>query len=146
MTTTILAPATASNIKQATGSFPFGEIIQPNHDKIGNYLIEHGRKQHCIPADWLKEIERRASAIPRAPWKMGRWVHSLGKNPVYRVVTTNFGWRGERRMRHAANSNLGDFWGGYPILFPSAEAAISAIDVLNHYDDIGGLLAWVRIT
>ena len=114
--------------------FQFGEIIEPNRDLIGGYSEECARRQVCLNRDTLKSMSRfrRRRRIQTAPWKMGQWVHCrLEPRDLYRVVSTRFGWRVQHRVPSRGPWNaLGHSLVDMPVLFPTADAAIAAAEIL----------------
>jgi hypothetical protein len=127
--------------------FAPGAIIQPERDRIGNYLEELGRMQLRIPNDWLKLIQTAASTLTYERWKRGRWVSCrLAPRNRYRVVKTNYGYR----LQHSVLARsywhvLGEELAEIPLLFPTLESAIAAAEVLIQIEPLKRPELW-RLT
>jgi hypothetical protein len=129
--------------------FQYGDDIQPDRDLIGGYLEECGRQQWCMAKNVLKSmtqfIRRKRIQIP--PWQMGVWVHCRSEpRDLYRVVSTRFGWRVQHRVPSRGPWNtLGHFVLGMPVLFPTADAAIAAAEILIQAPTSKfGYLVWLK--
>ena len=112
--------------------FQYGEVIQPDHDQIGGYLHESGRRQLCLDLEVHERVVQHVGNAWQGKWKMGVWMYSrLQPREVHRVVSTKFGWRVQRRIPERASfHNLGHSLCGDPVLFASPNVAIAATEML----------------
>lgn len=127
--------------------FRYGEVVQPDRDLIGAYLEECGLQQLCLDLDTHMRIAQHVGSTWQGNWKMGFSVYlRLDPREVYRVVSTKFGWRVQRRIPDRGPfHNLGHDLCGIPVLFASPDVAIAASELL-----IGGspdefwFFTWLR--
>lgn len=148
--TTTIAPSSAtaqSNTGTLGQTFVANTLIQPDYDRIGYYLEESGRLQFCIPEEWLKLIRMAASMLTCERWRRDLWVSSRRVAlDRYRVVKTNYGYRAQHAVvgtgyRHV----LGDELAELPLLFPTAESAITTTEVVIQIEPLKRPELW-RLT
>jgi hypothetical protein len=134
--------------------FPYGEIITPERDVIGNYLEETGRTQMCIDQDLRDRLMQYENSIHLSSWKRGPWVCSkYPKRDITRVSRTLHGWRamhrfpipGALRTWYTRRYPLGYAFTDLPVLFPCAVSAMIAAEIFSagqHWEV--GPLAWIH--
>jgi hypothetical protein len=107
--------------------FKFGKVIRPKQDGLD-------RTQLCITKTMLAKIIAlsRGRTYPELR-KMERFVCLHQNDSVTRVVPNRFGWLAQNRC-HLADPwlTLGDERLGFYLLFPTAEVAISAAEVIEN--------------
>jgi hypothetical protein len=116
--------------------FAFGQMITPVYDVIGNYLIESGVTQLCVDEATLQLLAPHHRKVDWSSWKKGPWVCSKGRNDLFRVSKTYHGWRAYRRIpdkngRHGPRHVLAIEFPRVPVLFPTAETAMAAVEVFS---------------
>jgi hypothetical protein len=113
--------------------FQFNTVIQPDRDLIGGNYDEFGRQQFCLDPRTLMTIAKLGGGMTHELWKMGKWVHCRRQpRDSHRVVSTRFGWRVLRSPPeyHGFMHTLGHALADIPLLFPSAQSAIAAAEIL----------------
>jgi hypothetical protein len=124
--------------------FQYNTIIQPDRDLIGGYYDEFGRQQFCLDRLTLTTIAQLGVGMTHNLWKMGKWVHCRRQpRDRHRVVSTKFGWR-VRRAIDGLWHDLGHALADIPVLFPSAQEAITAAELLIKGHPQLGFLTWLR--
>jgi hypothetical protein len=127
--------------------FRYGEVVQPDRDRIGAYLEECGRKQLRLDLDTHMRIAQHVGSTWQSKWKIGLWVHSRREpREIHRVVSTKFGWRVQRRIPDRGPfHNLGHVLCGIPVLFASPDVAIAAAELLiGESPDEFWFFTWLR--
>jgi hypothetical protein len=132
-TGSIASPKGASAIGGARRPFPFGEVIRPENDLLGRDEPESNREQLCIDKNTFKILTGLYRPLTHKLWKMGRWVHCRRQpSDVLRVMSTNYGWRvlGRVPSKRSCRRALGHVLAKPPLLFPTAEVAITAAELV----------------
>jgi hypothetical protein len=135
-----------NDMKLKMAPFQYNTIIQPERDLIGGYRDEFDRQQFCLDHNTLMMIAGLAGGVTLNQWKMGKWVHCRRQpRDRHRVVSTKFGWRVRRRIpENGCWRDLGHALADIPVLFPSAEEAITAAELLIKGEPQLGFLTWLK--
>jgi hypothetical protein len=119
--------------------FPFGQILAPEHDRVGNYIV--GRTQLCVGQEMIQRLSAHSAGVDWSAWKKGPRVCTKGRRntqqEVLRITKMNYGgwrashWDRDRRRRLLLGYVLGDL----PLLFPTAEDAVVAAELFTTGSD-----------
>ena len=123
-----------NNASTQSSQFPYGHTTTLDSDRIGNYLEEHRVTNMCIDERTLERITRYVSLIQQQQWRLGPYVcNRQSPCDLLRVVRTKHGWRAQQRVpRKGPYHTLSHMLADLPMLFPTREAAIAAVEVFHH--------------